>query len=118
MLRAELTQLFEAVRKIISTSPLSEREKNDCLRNLRPVDEILAHVTSMQDVELQRSDDNGEVVLPQNLRVSLALRDCRSTVLNRCGAYRDSGLFELFRFCLVRVVRYRSGAVLVDQRIP
>ena len=44
----ELTQLFAAIRTIISAYPFSEREKADCFRNLPPVDELLERVARMQ----------------------------------------------------------------------
>jgi hypothetical protein len=47
MLRVELTQVFEAIRTIISAYPMSEREKADCFRNLPPVDELLERVARM-----------------------------------------------------------------------
>jgi phage terminase Nu1 subunit (DNA packaging protein) len=48
----ELAQVYEAIRTIISASPFSEREKADCLRNLRDVDELLEMVASRQNAEL------------------------------------------------------------------
>jgi hypothetical protein len=66
MLERELTQVFEAIRVIISSYPFSEREKNDCFRNLPPVDELLERVAQRQrqsegfDGNVTNGNGNGE----------------------------------------------------------
>jgi hypothetical protein len=60
LLRIELPQMFDAIRQIILATRMTDREKNDCLRNLRPVDEILEMVASRQSAdELRSNGGNG-----------------------------------------------------------
>jgi hypothetical protein len=61
LLRTELGAVYAAIRAIILATRMTDREKHDCLRNLRLVDEIFAHVISIQNAELRRfSDGNGK----------------------------------------------------------
>jgi hypothetical protein len=60
LLRTELAATYEAISTIILATRMSDREKKDCLRNLRSIDEIFARVLSMQNAEIRRSDGNGK----------------------------------------------------------
>ena len=53
------TQIYQAIGVIIAASPLTQRGKDDCLRNLRPIDEVIAAVVREQNSEVRRSNDNG-----------------------------------------------------------
>jgi hypothetical protein len=60
-LKGELVALFAAIRtNITGTSGLSEREKEDCLRNLPDsVDELLERIAMMQNAEMRRNNGDG-----------------------------------------------------------
>jgi len=59
VIRVEMEQIFDAIRQIIGATSMTQREKADCLCNLRPVGEIIAQVASMQNAELERRGGNG-----------------------------------------------------------
>jgi hypothetical protein len=59
MLRGELTSIFQAIRTIISAYPFTEREKNDCFRNLPDIDQFLEGIARRQR-ESEGFDGNGK----------------------------------------------------------